>query len=184
MIFSNKKAKECEDWIAENGLMEHGGAKLKDYIKGVGISDQSHYNWQKQKPAYARAIESGKTRFKENLCRDLVKSLARAAKGYKFTEITKTTESRPNPADDGTPIIIREVKQEKTINVKSDVGAAIFLLCNLDPENYQNRQRNDITMKEVYNPVESLTEEEIVKEIERLQKPMKHNYLGSSNKRT
>ena len=54
------------------------------------------------------------------------------------------------------------------IVIQPNMGAAIFLLTNLDPEHYQNRQKSDITLKP--SGEKEMTIDEINKEIERLSK--------------
>ena len=36
--YSPSKIKECEAWIMEHGLMDYGGAKLKDFLTAMGIT--------------------------------------------------------------------------------------------------------------------------------------------------
>ena len=50
-----------------------------------------------------------------------------------------------------------------------NVGAAIFLITNLDPEHYQNRQNSNIALKAKADDKE-MTMEEINAELERLEK--------------
>ena len=165
--YSQAKIKECEAWIMENGLMEHGGAKLKDFFKAMGLHHKTYYQWL-QKVEFREAVERAKQYFKEHLCRELVESLAKSAKGYDHEITEENTEYRQNPNNPLQPIIHRMRKKTTTVHVKSDVAAAIFLLCNLDPEHYQNRQRNDVTMKKENDPDEQLSAEELAAEIERL----------------
>ena len=58
--------------------------------------------------------------------------------------------------------------KRKKIHVQPNIGAAIFLLTNLDPEHYQNRQRNDIMLKK--DDEKPMTLDEINAEIARLEK--------------
>ena len=78
--YSPSKIKECEAWIMEHGLMDYGGAKLKDFLTAMGIHHKCYYLWL-QKDEFRAAVERAKQYFKEHLCRELVKSLADAAKG-------------------------------------------------------------------------------------------------------
>ncbi len=171
--YSASKVKECEEWIMEHGLMEHGGARLKDYCEAMGIHHKTHQLWLANKPEYREALDRAKLYFKEHLCRDLVRSLADAAKGYEHETIEEHTEYRQNPQNPTQPIIHKMTRQKRTIYVKPDVAAAIFLLCNLDPEHYQNRQRNDVTVKKSNDADEAMTDEELAAEIERLEKLQK-----------
>ena len=80
MKYSPTMIKACEAWIMEHGLMDYGGAKLKDFMQAMGIHHKSYYLWL-QKDEFRNAVERAKQYFKEHLCRDLVISLAEAAKG-------------------------------------------------------------------------------------------------------
>lgn len=170
--YSQVKIKECEEWIMEHGLMDYGGAKLKDFLAAMGIHHKCYYLWL-QKDEFRAAVERAKQYFKEHLCRDLVQSLADAAKGGERETSEEHIEYRQNPADHTRPIIHRKTVKKSKVFIKPDVAAAIFLLCNLDPEHYQNSQRNDITIKKPTDAEESMTDEEIAAEIERLEKLQK-----------
>lgn len=130
--------KRCADWVRENGLKDDGGAKFGDFCKAIGIDDMTYYSWMKRSE-FSVAIKKAKEDFRDNLKVDLVKSLANCAKGYEYTKIK--TEY------DGNKRLLRETKE--TVKVAPNVGAAIFLLTNLDPENWKNRQETkaDITTK-------------------------------------
>lgn len=170
--YSPTKIKECEVWIMEHGLMDYGGAKLKDFLTAMGIHHKCYYLWL-QKDEFRAAVERAKQYFKEHLCRDLVQSLADAARGGERETTEEHTEFRQNPADPTRPIIHRKTMKKSKIFVRPDVGAAIFLLCNLDPEHYQNTQRNDITIKKPNDADEEMSDEELAAEIERLTKLQK-----------
>lgn len=170
--YSQAKIKECEEWIMEHGLMDYGGAKLKDFLADMGIHHKCYYLWL-QKDEFRAAVERAKQYFKEHLCRDLVQSLADAAKGGERETSEEHIEYRQNPADHTRPIIHRKSVKKSKIFIKPDVAAAIFLLCNLDPEHYQNSQRNDITIKKPTTAEDAMTDEEIAAEIERLEKLQK-----------
>lgn len=170
--YSQAKIKECEEWIMEHGLMDYGGAKLKDFLAAMGIHHKCYYLWL-QKDEFRAAVERAKQYFKEHLCRDLVQSLADAAKGGERETTEEHIEYRQNPADHTRPIIHRKSVKKSKIFIKPDVAAAIFLLCNLDPEHYQNSQRNDITIKKPTTAEDAMTDEEITAEIERLEKLQK-----------
>lgn len=166
MRYSPEIVRLTEEWIAENGLHEYGGAKLKELVEYLGIEHKSYYNWLNNHPEYKEAIERGKLRFKESLSKDLIISLARAAKGYEAEEMQ--TIYKPNPANPKEPTIkeMRKIKKHYPPNV----AAAIFLLTNLDPEHYKNRIRNDIDVKPPKKEETQKTIEEIDAEIARLSK--------------
>ena len=135
--FNNEKIQECAEWVRENGLMEYGGAKLKDFCTRFCIDVKTYYRWM-ENANFANAIKKAKNDFKINLEHDLVVSLAKAAKGYDYEQTTTEWMDA-----DGKPKIKKQVK--KNIHVEPNVGANIFLLTNIAPKRWQNKQNNDVT---------------------------------------
>lgn len=157
---------EMEAWISRNGLVECGGAKMKDFTSYFKIDFKSYKNWKGRHPDFAEMIDRAKATFRANLAHDLVNTLADAAKGgFKEEEDEQT---RYRPGGDNQPRIVEMVKSKHKRFVKPDIGAAIFLLTNLAPDQWQNRQRNDIAVKKEDEKPMSI--EEINAEIERLEK--------------
>lgn len=154
----------AEEWISKHGLIEYGGAQLQDFCKELGINDKTYRRWLNEEDDFKKAIEKGREAFRLTLAHDLHETLAKVAKGSEHEETT--TEYRPNPKNPDKPTITKMVK--KKIVIQPNVGAAIFLLTNLDPEHYQNRQRTDVAVKK--DDEKPMTIEEINKEIARLEK--------------
>ena len=168
--YKDKLVEEVEAWIAEHGLMERGGADLVVFLKHFGISDTCHRKWLAKHTRYVEAIEKGKEAFKRNAATTLVNSLFESAKGGYHEEITETEDTKYIPDKNGNPTIREMVKRKTKTNRYSppNTGAAIFLLTNLAPEEWQNRQKQDVTIKQ--DEEKAMTIEDIEKEIERLSK--------------
>ena len=160
--FNTSKIAECEAWVSEHGLIDYGGAKLKEFVREMGIDEKTYRLWMKGKPQFKEAIERAKGIFKQNLTHDLAISLSTAAKCYEHEE----TAQEFRVGADGQPSPFN--MKRKKIHVQPNLGAAIFLLTNLDPEHYQNRQRNDILRKK--DDEKPMTLDEINAEIARLEK--------------
>ena len=160
--YNAAKVVQCEAWISEHGLMEYGGAMLKEFCKEMDIDDKTYYKWMQVKDDFREAVNRAKEAFKSRLTHELAISLSEAAKGYEKEQ----TETLYTPAADGTPQVhqMRKVKRHYPPNV----GAAIFLLTNLAPEYYQNRQRSDMVIKK--DNEKEMTIDEINAEIARLEK--------------
>lgn len=131
--YSKEKANECAAWVQKNGLIEYGGARLRDFCQFAGISQETYYQWL-QKAEFADAIKKAKEEFRAHLEVRLVKSLARTAEGYEWKQVTTEYVA------DGEAGL--KIKKETTKNVREapNVGAAIFLLTNLAPGRWQNRR--------------------------------------------
>lgn len=140
MKYNEKIVKEISAWVRENGLMAYGGAKLMDFLAHFRIDDKTYYRWLKVYPEFKQALDEAKQAFKQGLSREIAKSLAMAAKGYEREETE--IEYVPNKEDDDKPKIKRQ--RVKTIYVQPNVAAGIFLLTNLDPEHYQNKQNMNV----------------------------------------
>ena len=164
MKYSLALFKMAEDWVRQHGLIDYGGGQLQDFIKVLGIDDKTYRRWMIEKEEFKTAIERAKDDYKKTLTHDLHETLAMAAKGYE-KEVTET-EYRPNPKDDSKPIITK--MKRKRLIFEPNVGAAIFLITNLDPEHYQNRQNIAAALKS--SDEKDMTEDEINAEIERLEK--------------
>lgn len=166
--YNKQMVQACADWVRENGLIDFGGATLTDFCKAIGIDDMSYYNWMKRSE-FSEAIKKAKEAFRDGLEKDIVKSLANAAKGYEYTQTT-TEYTDVN----GKPSIKKQVK--KNIRIEPNVAASIFLLTNLAPERWKNRQDTktdvttngrDIGQQLIFSPT-PLTEHDI-KEIKEMQ---------------
>lgn len=129
----------CADWVRENGLIDYGGATLTDFCKAMSIDNMSYYRWL-SKSEFSEAIKEAKEQFRDRLEKEIVKSLANAAKGYDYDQIT-TEYTDVN----GKPKIKKQVK--KTVHIEPNVAASIFLLTNLAPGQWKNRQENKTDLK-------------------------------------
>lgn len=136
----------CADWVRKNGLIDFGGATLTAFCKAMGIEDQTYYRWL-DKVEFVEAIKKAKEAFRSTLENDIVKSLANSAKGYEYEQYT-TEYTDVN----GKPKIKKQVK--KNIRVEPNVGAAIFLLTNIAPDRWKNKQDSTVSVKEGNEPIQ------------------------------
>jgi len=155
----------AEEWVREHGLIDYGGGQLQDFCKHLGIDDKTYRRWMLEKEDFKLSVEKAKDDYKKSLTHDLHETLAMVAKGYE-KEITET-EYRPNPKNPDQPSITKLKK--KRVIFEPNVGAAIFLITNLDPEHYQNRLNGNIAVKSSTGE-KDMTLDEINAEIERLEK--------------
>ena len=164
--YSKDMIQACADWVRENGLIDYGGATLTDFCKAMSIDNMSYYRWL-SKSEFSEAIKKAKEQFRNRLEKEIVKSLANAAKGYDYDQIT-TEYTDVN----GKPKIKKQVK--KTVHIEPNVAASIFLLTNLAPERWKNRQENktdlkadgtlEITINHEYTGFKAASSEEEVRE--------------------
>lgn len=138
---SEEKLRQAEDWIAENGLGEYGGATLAAFCKALDISEQTYYDWMGRNLNFLNAVKRGKERFKNSLEKDLVLSLAKVAKGYTWKK--RRTEFKNDK--NGNPVIVKQTQED--VEFPPNVGAAIFLLTNIASERWSNKISNEVNAK-------------------------------------
>lgn len=149
--YNNDIKNDMVEWVRENGLIDHGGARFGDFCNHFGIDDMTFYRWM-ERSEFSEAIKKAKEYFRGKLEVDIVKSLANSAKGYEYTQTV--TEYKSN--DKGKPVIVKQVK--KNIHVEPNVGAAIFLLTNIAPERWRNRRDVSYTEKDIEEAIKQNNE--------------------------
>lgn len=164
MKYTAELLKRADEWVRKNGLIEYGGGQLQDFCTELGINDKTYRRWLVEKDDFKQTIDKAKEFYKQSLTHELHETLSMVAKGYDKEETE--TEYRPNPKDPNKPTITKMKK--KKVFYQPNVGAAIFLITNLDPEHYQNRQSNNLTLKD--DTEKEMTLDEVKAEIERLKK--------------
>lgn len=130
-------------WVEENGLIEDGGAKLKEFCAFFSINRDTYFEWMKN-PDFSDIITHARETFRQNLEVDIVRSLAKAAVGYTYNEKHKKTIIEDNGK--GQPTIKGEQRWEKEINVAPNVQAATFLLSNLNAEKWRRTDRHEVNV--------------------------------------
>lgn len=154
--YNKNMIQACADWVRENGLIDCGGATLTYFCKSMRIDDMTYYKWM-GKSEFSEAIKKAKEEFRDSLEKDIVKSLANAAKGYEYEQIT-TEYMDVN----GKPHIKKQVK--KNVRIEPNVGAAIFLLTNIAPERWKNKRdfgidEKDVKLNEINEPIKVIFED-------------------------
>ena len=43
--YNAAKIEECEAWVAAHGLIDYGGAKLKEFVREMGIDEKTYRLW-------------------------------------------------------------------------------------------------------------------------------------------
>lgn len=137
MKLTKEKIAECAEWVAENGLGEYGGATIAEFCAFADIDVKTYYNW-KHNSNFSNAIIKAKHTYKDNLEKDIVTSLARAARGYTYDK-TKTELG----TDKNGNVVIKKKTSEK-VEVQPNVGAAVFLLTNIAGEKWKNKQNTEV----------------------------------------
>lgn len=157
MKYNKKKLEQCARWVRENGLMEYGGAMLKDFCIAMDIDDDTFYAWMRNKAEFQEAIEKAKDDFRGSLEEKIVKSLAKSAQGFETEDVTTDLVN----GADGKPVVKHQIRRKHF--VPPNTGAAIFLLTNLNGEQWKNKQNSDVSLSagdKFEELMKSLSEEE------------------------
>ena len=138
--------KKCDEtfeqialWVEENGLMQVCGATKKQMLARFNIDNNTFDNWLKI-PTFSKRIKKAKEVFAASTIVAAENALKQLAFGFsKQKEIKRVKESDAK----GNPVIIQQVEIVKEL--APNVAALIFLLCNLAPDKWQQKQVNDHT---------------------------------------
>ena len=87
-----------------------------------------------EKSEFSEAIKKAKKEYRDGLEKRIVHSLATAAEGFEWTQIV--TQKTGNG-------VVKQIT-EKTMREAPNVAACIFLLTNLDPEKWKNKQSSEL----------------------------------------
>lgn len=118
--FCKEILERTTEWVAENGLRVNFDDKvwgsvtgtIKDLCEYLGISDETYSRWVGGKVEFVEAIKSGNEKFCSTLTKRLETAAVRRAMGY----------------------------DRNGKHYPPDTGMLIFLLTNVRPEQWQNRQ--------------------------------------------
>lgn len=126
-----------EEWVAENGLMDFGGATLKEFCAYFHIDNKSYYNWLKNSD-FSEALSRAREIFRESVENRAARSLMKQVEGYRHT----TTRTNTVYADNGhgQPMIVKQNKFSYETEVSPNTQATIFLLTKLNPSKWGNAE--------------------------------------------
>ena len=131
-------AKYCDEIVQEIcGYLREGDTQEAAYEK-AGIGKETFYGWMREKTDFSDAIKAAKKEFLRNQYKDAVQSLYKRATGYDVEEHETTYGDK-----DGKPYI--KQKKVRTKHIPADPQALKFLLTNLYPDDWQDRQKNELT---------------------------------------
>lgn len=131
-------AKYCDEIVQEICGYLRTGDTQEAACKKAGIGEETFYGWQREKTEFSEAIKAAKKEFLRNQYKDAVQSLYKRATGYDVEEPEITYGDK-----DGKPYI--KQKKVRTKHIPADPQALKFLLTNLYPDEWQDKQRNELT---------------------------------------
>ena len=153
MKLNAAKIQEAEAWVEKNGLHPQAcGATIKDFCKAMGIDRATFGRWGKN-ATFASALTRAREVFAQTTVREVSNALVKAARGVDFTKIKEEAKAETIVEfDPQTGKKIRERTGElktvkayrETVYFQPDTKAAMFVLTNLDPENWKNKQEHTL----------------------------------------
>lgn len=114
----------------------------------LGISRVTLHDWLKNDEDFANAVKEAKQEMFDKITKEAKVSLRKLVQGYTAEEkVIIQTPSKTKRDEKGIPE--PEIKEQKTIrkHIPPNTGAVIFALTNGDPENWKQRQVQDISAK-------------------------------------
>jgi hypothetical protein len=136
-------------------LLKADSYTIAEICNLVHINQDTYYYWRNHYPEFAEAVEKTLDERKQFFVVEAKKSLLKKLQGYtvqeKHTTMSENKEGKP------------KIKEQKVIDkhFQPDTAAIIFTLCNNDPDNWKNRQVNEVTGKGGKDLFANTTDEEL-----------------------
>ena len=153
-------------------LIEKDSYTIAEICAKVGISERCYYYWISEFAEFADGVARARDTFTETKLVECERSLDRLINGYDYEEVKTVMIDSGKPGPDGktTPKI-----KERTVTKKHiipSLPAIIHFQTNRDPENWKNRQTNELTGKGGKDLFEGVSNEELETRIEELEKKL------------
>jgi len=144
---------------------------IAEICLNVGISERSYYEWQKNNAEFAELLAKSNDDRMKFFAAEAKKSLLKKIQGYTIQE--KRVVMIEGKAD-GEGKTKPKIKEQTIIDkhFQPDTAAIIFTLTNQEPENWKNRYNNEITGKDGKDLFAGMTDEDLNKRIEELEKKL------------
>lgn len=147
-------------------LIEKDSYTIAEICANVGISEPCYYRWQSQFIEFRAGITRARETFVEKSLVECERSMVRLINGYDYEEVKTVMIDNGS----GNPKI-----KERTIikkHIIPSLPAIIHFQTNKDPENWKNRQTNELTGKGGKDLFEGLSNEELSAKIAELKKKL------------
>ena len=148
-------------------LIEKDSYTIAELCASVGISERCYYYWISEIAEFAQGIARARDTFTETKLVECEKSIDKLINGYEYDEVKTVV------IDDGKGQ--PKIKERTTIRkmVIPSLPAIIHFQTNRDPENWKNRQTNELTGKGGKDLLEGVSNEELEERIAELEKKLK-----------
>lgn len=145
---------------------------VAEICRMVKIHQCTFFEWLKEKPEFSECIKKAEAERMAFFVAEAKKSLLRKIQGYTVQEKHITTVGSGKYDVNGKEI--PRIKEQKIVDkhYQPDTAAIIFTLTNGEPENWKNRQNNEVTGKDGKDLFGQLTDEELDARIAELEKKL------------
>lgn len=125
-------------------LIRKDSFTITEICEQVDIDRGTYYKWLKNDSNFAEEVSKAEDDRLEMFKEEARKSLLKKVQGYTVEE-TKTlyVDASKDKKEKSVPKIKEQTITKK--HIQPDTAAIIFTLCNTDPDNWKNRQSNEIT---------------------------------------
>lgn len=140
-----------------------------------GISETTYYEWQATKAEFSEAVSHARFQFDELLVKEAKNSLRKKVLGYEVEETKVVYVNHTIKGEDGKEKQVPRIKEQTTVkkHFQPDTAAIVFALTNKAPEEWKNRQNNEVTGKDGKDLFAGKSDEELNARIEELEKKLK-----------
>jgi len=165
-----KLTKKMRDRIIE--MIQSDTYTYTEICAACGINQRTFYYWRERFADFDQDIKDAEDARMQDFVKIAKRSLRRKIEGYTVDETQVTTVPSRHKDERGKPI--PEIKEQKTNHrhIAPDTAAIIFTLTNGDPNNWRNRQTNEIVGKDGKDLFKELSDDELDKRIEELEKKL------------
>ena len=143
---------------------------VAEVCRMVKINPDTYYTWVKEYSEFSESIKKAEAERTAFFVAEAKKSLLKKIQGYTVQEKHVITVGSGKFDVNGREI--PRIKEQKVVDkhYQPDTAAIIFTLTNGEPENWKNRQNNEVTGKDGKDLFAQLTDEELDAKISDLEK--------------
>lgn len=145
---------------------------VAEICRMVKINPDTYYTWVKEHSEFSESIKKAEAERTAFFVAEAKKSLLKKIQGYTVQEKHVITVGSGKFDVNGREI--PRIKEQKVVDkhYQPDTAAIIFTLTNGEPENWKNRQNNEVTGKDGKDLFAQLTDEELDAKISDLEKKL------------
>lgn len=146
---------------------------VPELCRAVGIDEATFYRWKNEKSEFYDALKKAEEARMSFFVVEAKRSLLKKIQGYTVQERHVTTIGSGKFDVNGKEI--PKIKEQKIVDkhYQPDTAAIIFTLTNGEPEQWKNRQNNEVTGKDGKDLFGQLTDEELNNKIADLERKLK-----------